>query len=104
MVVGAGVFGSSGVVAVTAFLPCILRLKPFASLIFPGVASVASSALVNFVDKPFTELNSVKRSFTLLLNAVLSVTTVPISVCPVACNAIRFGNFSNVFVGLYGAP
>ena len=39
MVAGAGVFGSIGVVAVDARLPCNLRLKPFASFITCAVAS-----------------------------------------------------------------
>ena len=40
MVVGAGALGSTGVSILEALLPCILRLKPFASFIFSVVASV----------------------------------------------------------------
>jgi hypothetical protein len=40
MVVGAGVFASTGVATLVERCPCILRLKPFASAIFSVVASV----------------------------------------------------------------
>ena len=58
MVAGAGVFGSIGVVAVDARLPCNLRLKPFASFITCAVASVVSNAFTNRVDNAFKPLKA----------------------------------------------
>ena len=60
-------FGSAGLAVEAAFFPCILRLNPFASFIFWGVASVVSKAFIRRVDKDFRLLKASSRSFTALL-------------------------------------
>lgn len=100
IVLGAGVFGSIVCMLSLALLPWIFRLKALASLIFWGEASEASKALINRVESVLVSLKSIKRSFTLLLNPVLSVMTVAMSEAPVACMATRFSNFSFALLGL----
>jgi len=56
-VVGAGVFGSTGVVIGVALFPCIFRLNVLALFTFSGLASVDSSAFINRVDSGLTSLN-----------------------------------------------
>jgi urea transporter len=89
MVAGAGVFGSIGVVAVDARLPCNLRLKPFASFITCAVASVVSNAFTNRVDNAFKPLKALTLSFTLLLYAVFLVITSAKLVCDAVANALK---------------
>ena len=97
---GAGSFGSTGVVAVDARLPCSFLLKPFASLIICGDASVVSNAFTNLVDKAFRPLKAATLSFTLLLYAVFLVTTSARLACDEDWSVISWGNFKAFFEGL----